>query len=176
MGACRIERAIAAAILVIFLVALPACGHAVSTPALAGAPASPSPTHVPPTASLPATATKAPAEATATTVPATPTPEPSPTPSKTPTIASGVAGSLPVMADARGTTAESDMITYDTASGPADIVTFYQKEMAKVGWKQVGEPSEANGLTTLQFTKGAQILIVSIVSSGGHSTVMVMVL
>jgi hypothetical protein len=82
---------------------------------------------------------------------------------------------LPVMPDASNKTTMGDLTMYQTASKAADVVAFYQKEMAAAGWQQSGEPTSMEGFATVGFSKDGQQASVTITSEGEGSQVMISV-
>ena len=51
------------------------------------------------------------------------------------------------------------------------VVPFYQKEMVAGGWKQSGEPTSKDGVTTVAFTQDGQKASVTVTSKGQISDV-----
>jgi len=66
-----------------------------------------------------------------------------------------------------------DMTIYKTASKPADVLAFYQKELAAAGWKPFGEPTSVEGLATMEFTRDGQRASITITSEGEGSQVLI---
>lgn len=69
---------------------------------------------------------------------------------------------IPIMADAKDKSTFGEMVSYMSASAFADVVEFYKTEMPNNGWQPSGEPTEMEGLATLDFTKDnrkAQVMI-----------------
>jgi predicted small lipoprotein YifL len=80
---------------------------------------------------------------------------------------------LPIMPDATDKTTMGDLTIYTTASKAADVVAFYQKEMAAAGWKQSAEPTSMEGFATLEFAKDSQKASITITTEGEGSQVMI---
>jgi len=81
---------------------------------------------------------------------------------ESPAECEAVATDIPIMADAKDKATFSEMVSYTSASAFADVVQFYKKEMPNNGWQPSGEPTEMEGLATLEFTKDnrkAQVMI-----------------
>jgi hypothetical protein len=84
---------------------------------------------------------------------------------KAPENCGGNATGLPMMADASEKSTFGDMTMYKTASKIADVVAFYQKEMAAAGWQvQADQSSITEETATLSFSKNTDTanLLVSI--------------
>ena len=80
---------------------------------------------------------------------------------------------LPILPDATDKTTMGDLTIYKTASKAADVVAFYQKEMAAAGWRPTGEPTKMEGFATVEFTKDAQKASITITTEGEGSQVMI---
>jgi hypothetical protein len=80
---------------------------------------------------------------------------------------------LPIMPDATDKTTMGDLTLYKTASKLAEVMAFYQKEMAAAGWKQSGEPTSMEGFATVEFAKDSQKASVTITTEGEGSQVMI---
>jgi hypothetical protein len=80
---------------------------------------------------------------------------------------------LPIMPDATEKATMGDLTIYKTASKSADVVAFYQKEMAAAGWQPTGEPTSMEGFATLEFAKDNQKASITITSEGEGSQVMI---
>jgi hypothetical protein len=81
---------------------------------------------------------------------------------------------LPMMSGGYQKTVMGDVMVYLTQS-KASVVEFYQKEMAAGGWKQSGEPTSKDGVTTAEFTKDGQKASVTVTSKGQISDVKIAV-
>lgn len=90
---------------------------------------------------------------------------------KPPEGCSGSQLDLPIMPDASEKSRFGDMTSYKTASKPADVATFYKKELAAAGWQPEGEPTEMGDVVILNFAKDAQKLNVMITASDGATQV-----
>jgi hypothetical protein len=80
---------------------------------------------------------------------------------------------LPILPDAADKTTMGDVTIFKTASKPADVLAFYQKEMAAAGWKPSGEPTSMEGFSVLEFAKDSQKASITITSEGEGSQVMI---
>ncbi len=78
---------------------------------------------------------------------------------------------LPVMPDATEKTRFGGMLSYKTASKPADVAAFYGAELPKAGWAAEGEPTEAGDVTMINYKKDAQTLSLMITASEGVTQV-----
>jgi hypothetical protein len=83
------------------------------------------------------------------------------------------AAGLPILPDASEKTTMGDLTIYKTASPTADVIAFYQKEMAAAGWQQAGEPATMEGFATIEFTQDAQKASITVTSDGEGSQVMI---
>jgi hypothetical protein len=82
---------------------------------------------------------------------------------------------LPMMPDASEKSRFGDMISYKTAGKPADVATFYKKELAAAGWKPEGDPTEMGDVVMLNYAKDDQKLGVMITASDGAMQVILTV-
>jgi hypothetical protein len=80
---------------------------------------------------------------------------------------------LPIMPDATDKATMGDLTMYKTASKAADVMAFYQKEMAAAGWQQSGEPQSMEGFASVEFTKDKQKASITITTEGEGSQVMI---
>jgi hypothetical protein len=80
---------------------------------------------------------------------------------------------LPILPDAKEKTAMGDLIIYQTATPQADALAFYQKEMAAAGWQQKGDPTVAEGFSSVEFTKDNQTASITISGESGATQVMI---
>lgn len=77
----------------------------------------------------------------------------------------------PQLADATNVESLPGVLTFDTVTGLADIVAFYQAQLGPLGWTPAGDPTvdEANAL--VEFTQGAALLTVTATIDAGVTTV-----
>ena len=71
-------------------------------------------------------------------------------------------GDIPIMPDAQEQTSFSGFVTYSSPTALADVVAFYEEEMAKGGWVPGEQGMQVEGLVTLNYTKegrSAQLMI-----------------
>jgi hypothetical protein len=80
---------------------------------------------------------------------------------------------FPKMPDATGSASFGSMVSYNTASPTADVVAFYNAQLPPLGWA----PGEANttvpGTATLTFTKDGKTASITIIESGGTTSVLI---
>ena len=73
---------------------------------------------------------------------------------KAPENCGGNANSLPIMEDASEKSTFGDMVTYKTTATMADVVAFYQEEMAAAGWEYSEDDSMIDEeIASLSFSK-----------------------
>jgi hypothetical protein len=82
---------------------------------------------------------------------------------------------MPTMPDAAEVTSMGGFVSYTTASPSADVVAFYQAEMAAQGWAAGQASTDTPGFATLGFTRDAETASVLITESEGVTTVIVTV-
>jgi predicted small lipoprotein YifL len=82
---------------------------------------------------------------------------------------------LPIMPDATEKSRFGDMTSYKSAGKPADVATFYKKELAAADWKPEGEPTEMGDVVMLNFAKDDQKLSVMITANDGATQVILTV-
>jgi hypothetical protein len=87
----------------------------------------------------------------------------------------GAALDLPVMADAKEKARFGDVLSYKTASNPTEVADFYRREMVAAGWSLDGEPTVAEQLTMLAFTKESQKAQVMLSAEDAGTTVVITV-
>lgn len=92
-----------------------------------------------------------------------------------PEVCISPASDLPIMADATEKGTLGDTIFYKTASKLADVVEFYQKEMAAAGWKADDDPTIMDTLAMLGFTKDGQTAQIMISSDQDDDVTQVMI-
>ena len=85
------------------------------------------------------------------------------------------ASGMPMMADATDQSTFGDMITYNSASAFADVVSFYKAEMPKAGWQPSGTPTEMEGLASLEFAKEGSTATVLITWDDGKKQTSVVI-
>ena len=79
----------------------------------------------------------------------------------------------PLLPDASNVLKMPSVLTYDTASSPADAAAFYQQQIPDLGWKLVGEPTITDAAKLLGFTQGDQEMSVVITAGDGVTKVLI---
>jgi hypothetical protein len=77
---------------------------------------------------------------------------------------------LPIISGAYQKTVTGDVMVYQAFHGEK-VVPFYQKEMVAGGWKQSGEPTSKEAVSTAAFTRDGQKASVTVTSKGQISDV-----
>ena len=67
----------------------------------------------------------------------------------------------------------SGFITFSTTDSPEEVADFYKEELAALGWKEGGNPMVMPELITLEFSKEARKLSITITTSEGKTTVLI---
>lgn len=80
----------------------------------------------------------------------------------------------PLLADASNILNMPGILMYDTSMSLADTAAFYQKEIPKLGWELVGEPSLTDTSALLDFIQGDKTLTIIITSDNIKTTVNMM--
>jgi hypothetical protein len=79
--------------------------------------------------------------------------------------------SAPLLADATNVDNSPGVLSFDTASSMADVITFYKNEIPKLGWKIEGDPSADAGGSTIEFSQGGTSLTVTAAPSATSTNV-----
>ena|SRR5215216_1189977 len=74
---------------------------------------------------------------------------------------------VPLLPDASNVLNMPSILAYETASSLADIATFYQSEIANLGWEPTGEPTITDTTVLLDFTQGDQTMAIVVTTSNG---------
>jgi hypothetical protein len=77
---------------------------------------------------------------------------------------------IPRLEDASNSFSTSDTLFYQSSASVSDVVAFYKEQLSALGWVLDDEFS-MDAMATLEFTHGGQTLTISILSSGGVTTV-----
>jgi hypothetical protein len=77
----------------------------------------------------------------------------------------------PQLPDAANVDNLPGLLTYDTATLPADVVTFYQTELAALGWTASEDPTIDDTSATIDFTRGSETLVVAATVDGSTTSV-----
>jgi hypothetical protein len=80
----------------------------------------------------------------------------------------------PLLPDASNVLNVPSVVTYDTSSGLADAVAFYQKQIPNLGWKLLGNPTVTATTTLLDFTQKDQEMSVILTSAQGGTKVKIL--
>ena len=80
---------------------------------------------------------------------------------------------VPVMSDATEKAQMGPILSYKTAAKLKDVVEFYNTAMAKAGWQPAGEPTVADEMSALSFTKDGSTAQITIIPADGKTQVMV---
>ncbi|MBN1312794.1 MAG: hypothetical protein JXB30_15375 [Anaerolineae bacterium] len=83
-----------------------------------------------------------------------------------------IGSDFPKMPDASEVNSIASMLSYKTASPPADVVTFYQTQLPMEGWT-AGESSDFSGIYMLEFSRGDEHVSITISATDGLTDVMV---
>lgn len=76
---------------------------------------------------------------------------------------------FPQMPDAVDVTSFGEILTYTTPSSAADVSVFYQAQLPPLGWV-AGEITDAAGMLTQVYTRGDEIVTLTIVGVEGSPT------
>ena len=77
----------------------------------------------------------------------------------------------PQLPDATGVLSYPGVLSYKTSSSLDDALTFHQKELENLGWMAKGDPTITEEGALLSFSKGDRMLVVSLVTDGGVTSV-----
>ena len=77
----------------------------------------------------------------------------------------------PQLPDAANVDNLPGLLTYDTATPPADVVTFYRTELANRGWAASEDPTIDDTSATIDFTQGSATLVLSAAFDGSTTSV-----
>ncbi len=80
---------------------------------------------------------------------------------------------LPILPDATEQSRIGPMIMYKTATKATEVVEFYQREMAKAGWKVEGKPQISDMMSSLNFRKGDNTAQITIMPSDDKTQVLI---
>jgi hypothetical protein len=81
----------------------------------------------------------------------------------------------PLMPDAADVVNEPGLLSFTTAAAPADVAAFYQAQLPPLGWQPTGTDLISNNLALLDFTRGGQLLSLTITLSDLGSDVLLVV-
>jgi hypothetical protein len=77
----------------------------------------------------------------------------------------------PQLPDAANVDSQPGLLSYDTATAPADVVTFYQTELATAGWTSSDDATIDDTSATIEFTQGSATLVLTAVVDGATTSV-----
>ncbi len=77
----------------------------------------------------------------------------------------------PHMPDATNILNVPGILTYDTASSPADVAAFYQEQIPNLGWLLLREPAISETSALVEYQQNDRNLTVIIASEAGVTTV-----
>ena len=77
----------------------------------------------------------------------------------------------PLMPDAANVVNMPGVLSFDTASSPADVAAFYEQQLVALGWNIVGEPATTEATGLLQFARGSATVTVAITAEAGLTSV-----
>ncbi len=82
---------------------------------------------------------------------------------------------VPIADDATNLFSATGLASYQSAQDPADIVAFYQTELAAEGWTETEPPFSSAGTTLLQYEMGDRLLVVTVAPEGTGSLVTIII-
>ena len=77
----------------------------------------------------------------------------------------------PLLPDASNILNMPGILTYDTSTSLQEITAFYQREIPKMGWELVGEPTITDTTALLDFIQGDQTMAILITIGDTGTTV-----
>ena len=81
----------------------------------------------------------------------------------------------PLMPDAANIVNMPGVLSFDTASNPADVAAFYQQQLVALGWNIVGEPATTEATGFLQFARESTTMTVAITAEAGLTSVSIVI-